>query len=784
VTAVSRGSKNPLFVIVFAYNPILGQSLTFRFPFQVPFDRGLMDRRISQKNRLRSTLVAALCWLCLPLAAHGAYVGSDTCIDCHQAEYADWIGSHHQLAMAEAGDETVLGDFNDTSFSYNGITSRFHRRNGRFYVTTDNADGELEEFEIGYTFGVYPLQQYLVDFPNGRKQVLSIIWDTRSADEGGQRWYHLYPEHQSLAHGGMALDPVDSEDPLHWTGSAFNWNSRCASCHSTNLERGYDRNEDRYRTTWSEISVGCEACHGSAERHVNWARGKDGKGAAHKGFAFTLADRGVWSAVEALAGKGAGSTLIRSGPSADRQKRQCASCHARRSELKLADPREDFYDTHMLRLLEAPLYYPDGQIRDEVYVWGSFLQSKMHGEGVTCSNCHNPHSLRLKAEGNGVCTQCHSAEVFDRKSHHRHQAATEGAQCVNCHMPATLYMGVDTRRDHSLRIPRPAQSAAVGAPDACTRCHNDKTPDWAQRAIDDRPGRSAREPRRHPFADAFHGADQGEPEVATQLLKIALDPSLPAIARGSAILRHAPYHSGESLVALQRLLGDSESLVRLGALRSMESLPIDIRYRLLAPRLDEKVVSLQVEIARLLAGVPLERIEPEQANRLRRLFQTFLETASFNAGMPEDQVMLGNFHRERRQYPAAENAFQRALALAPRHEGALLNLADFYRQSGRDAEAGPLLERAVAAAPHSPSSHYALGLFHSRRKDYDAAVDALKTAAGLAPADPRYAYTYALVLEQVDLIPEAIDYLQQWTAREGSQQEVEQVLRKLRRQAR
>ncbi|NVK41052.1 MAG: tetratricopeptide repeat protein [Oceanospirillaceae bacterium] len=725
-------------------------------------------------------LTAAL--LCLKaVGAYGDYVGSDSCADCHRAEYSDWLGSHHQLAMAEASDDTVLADFNDTSFTYNGITSRFYKRDGRFYVTTDNADGELEEFEIRYTFGVYPLQQYLVDFPDGRKQVLSIIWDTRPAEQGGQRWYHLYPEHPSLAHGAAPQDPVDSDDPVHWTGTYFNWNGRCASCHSTDLHRGYQRADNRFSTTWAEISVGCEACHGRAERHLRWAR--DGaENGAHKGFAFSLADPGIWTAVEAVSGEGVHPTLKRSGALADRQKQVCASCHSRRAELGVADPRKDFDDSHMLRLLEAPLYYADGQIRDEVYVWGSFLQSRMHGEGVTCSNCHNPHSLKLKAEGNGVCTQCHSAEVFDDQSHHHHPVGSKGAQCANCHMPATTYMGVDARRDHSLRIPRPAQSARVGAPDVCTRCHDDQSSAWAQRAIEGWLEESGKTPGRHPFADAFHAADQGQADAALQLLSIAQNGELPAIVRGSAILRHGPWHDQQSLAVVQRLLQDPEPLVRRGAVASLESLPLDVRYRLLAPQLDDKSASVRVEMARMLAGVPLDRIPAEVADTLRGLYREYIAVGDFNADMPEQQSQVARFYTELGQFGAAESAYRQALKLAPRHPAVLLNFADFYRQTGRDDQALPLLERAVAVAPEAPNGHYALGLYHIRQQQTDAAVAALQKAAELAPTDPRYAYTYALALEQQGEIEAALRFLERWQAANGPQPQVDQVIQKLRNQ--
>lgn len=427
----------------------------------------------------------------LPLLAIETYVGSNTCGSCHNSEFKDWQQSHHWHAMEVASEKSVLGDFNNAEFTYNGITSRFYKRDGRFFVKTDNAQGLLEEFEITYTFGFEPLQQYLIDFPDGRKQVLSIIWDTRPKQEGGQRWYHLYPGDESLSHGDTApLDPISSEDPLHWTGSFFNWNSRCASCHSTELQKNYDSKTNTYNTDWLEINVGCESCHGKGSTHTNWAKQGASSTDKHKGWAISLADQGIWSAVEKLtkSDKTYTPTLKRSGPHAIKQQQVCANCHSRRSELQQADVTKAYNDTNKLRLLETPLYHSDGQILDEVYVYGSFLQSKMHKEGVTCSNCHNPHSLELKVgtplDSNPVCAQCHNTDTFDTPEHHHHPKGSQGAQCVNCHMPETTYMGVDPRRDHSLRIPRPDLSDTLNSPNACVQCHSDQSNSWASKAVD------------------------------------------------------------------------------------------------------------------------------------------------------------------------------------------------------------------------------------------------------------------------------------------------------------
>ena len=188
------------------------------------------------------------------------FVGRESCADCHPNETGKWTGSHHDLAMQHASETSMLGDFNDARFEYAGTTSTFYRQGEEFWVRTDGADGKLEDFQIGYAFGVEPLQQYLVEFPGGRYQSLGIAWDTRPASSGGQRWFHLYPD-----------EAIDYRDDLHWTRRAQNWNYMCAECHSTDLQKNYDAATDSYATTWEEINVSCEACHGPASRHIAWA---------------------------------------------------------------------------------------------------------------------------------------------------------------------------------------------------------------------------------------------------------------------------------------------------------------------------------------------------------------------------------------------------------------------------------------------------------------------------------------------------------------------------------
>ena len=399
-----------------------------------------------------------------PPASTAQFVGSASCAQCHKQEHADWLRSHHAGAMQQASDLSVLGRFDGSNFNKDGVESTFYKKDGKFWVRTDGPDGKPADFAIGYTFGVTPLQQYLIELPGGRLQALGIAWDARPASEGGQRWFHLYPD-RKLAAG----------DPLHWTGIDQNWNYQCAWCHSTNVKKHYDPATASFHTTWSEINVGCEACHGPASNHIAWATKPEKRSSddqTGRGFALSFDERKnvAWS----LSEKG---QAFRSATRATSKEIQvCAGCHARRAQF--SDDAFDvsrFFDAFRPSLIEPGLHYSDGQQRDEVYNYASFLQSKMHAAGVTCADCHNPHSGKIRLVHNAVCAQCHAAERFDQISHHHHAPESEGALCANCHMPTTVYMGVDRRHDHSMRIPRPDRTQTIGAPNACMQCHTDKS---------------------------------------------------------------------------------------------------------------------------------------------------------------------------------------------------------------------------------------------------------------------------------------------------------------------
>jgi len=676
-----------------------------------------------------------------------SYVGQPVCGQCHQQAAERWRTSHHDLAMQPPTDASVVGDFNNTRFSYGGVTSTFSRRDGKFVVRTDGPDGTLNDYDVKYTFGIAPLQQYLIELSGGRVQALSIAWDSRPKNRGGQRWFHLYPNER-----------VTHDDELHWSRPSQNWNFMCADCHSTGVRKGYDRETDRFQTHFAEISVGCEACHGPGSRHLEWAAArtaaKPESADSTKGLNTRLDERrGVAWIANATTGN-----ATRSRPrTSDREIETCAQCHARRSQI--ADGYEAgmrLLDYYRPALLSRPLYHADGQQHDEVYIWGGFLQSRMYARGVTCSDCHNPHSGSLRAEGNAVCATCHLPAKYDTPAHHHHQMASAGATCVGCHMPATTYMVIDPRHDHSLRIPRPDLSATLGTPNACTSCHTQRDARWAATHLTAWYGGTTALGPHERLAMALSAADAATLDAQARLSALAADATQSTIARATTLAELSFPRTGAALTALANGLRDTSALVRLGALQSVAQFPVASRLSMVEPLLSDPMKSIRVEAAQILAAVPADQMSVETQAAFERAATEYVEVQRYNADRPEARVNLGTFLAERGDFVGAETELRSAIRMAPSSIPAYVNLADVYRSLGRDAEGERLLRDGIAGAPRSGVLHFALGLALTRLNRGDSALREFARAAGLEPGNARFAYVHAVALHSAGKVDAAI----------------------------
>jgi tetratricopeptide (TPR) repeat protein len=713
---------------------------------------GLVYSRLVKQRNAESNQLAE--------ATLATYVGAETCKPCHAKEYQDWMTSHHQSAMQVATPTTVLGDFQNARFTYFGVTSRFFTKDGRFYVDTDGPDGKLQQYEIQYTFGVYPLQQYLIPFPDGRVQALSIAWDCRPKEQGGQRWFHLYPK-----------QPIRAGDVLHWTGLQQTWNFMCAECHSTDVKKNYDLSSNSYKTTWSEINVSCEACHGAASEHVKWAQQQPtemGGPVRNDGLLARYDDRrdASWE-MNSTTGNS-----VRSRPRSNANELEmCGRCHARRSELSENwTPGKPLLNTHRVALLVGGLYTADGQMQDEVYNYGSFLQSKMFHEGVTCSDCHDPHTQKLRRPKQEVCGICHDLKKYGSVEHHHHKEGTPETSCIVCHMSVRTYMVVDPRHDHSFRIPRPDESMKYGTPNACNDCHKDKTPAWAAKATDEWYGRDRRGYQRY-TATLTEARDESA-TAAIDLVKLANDPDAPNIARATALTELAPYLDVDAYRAAQAALQSTDPLLRLAAVDLVSAADPATRWQVLTPLLKDPVLAVRCAAANGVADAVPKNLAPEEKETLERAIADFVATERFNADRPEGHLSLGNLYARQGQTAEAETEYKSAIQLWPQFIPAYVNLADLYRATQHDDEAERWLFEARKQAPNDADAIHSLALLRARQHRMEESIHLLEKAAQLAPDNAHYAYVYGVGLFSTGKIASSLEVLRKANERFPGNREI------------
>lgn len=629
------------------------------------------------------TALVVLFWTFQSVAAqtnaHPDYVGSKTCTTCHEAEAESWATSHHAKAWMEPSETTVDGDFEDAEFTHRGRTTRFFQKDGDYFIETTDIRGGPKVLKVVGVGGVYPLQQYLIETEPGRLQSLDVAWD-----QDLKTWYHIYEDQE--------LKP---DDGFHWSGPYKNWNARCAECHATGFQKNYSARDRTYASTQAEVGVGCEACHGPGAAHVAWAEHQDG---AVKSLFPSLGPTGL---------------LVTYGEdNAETEIQQCAGCHARREAFEDGNPLPGtpFHDAYRLALLRDGLYHADGQILDEVYVYGSFLQSKMYDKGVRCSDCHEPHSGALRAQGNAICTQCHSEagnarfpslrlKDYDNPSHHFHETDTAGAQCVSCHMIERTYMGIDERRDHSYRVPRPDLSVTIGTPNACTDCHTDKTPQWAAAELQTRFPDS---PHRGPhFGETFHAARTGASGVEPDLLQIAQHAAFPAIVRASALDLLSTSPGSDLTGKTDTLLEDDSPIVRAAALKLLQRLPPQARLDPVLKALDDPSKAVRIEAARQLLGLQTARLPETAIASARSASREWQASLANKTDFPETHMVIGGTSLAMRNWPAAIAAFTEVTRLDPQLVQAWVFLVRLNLALQNPAAAQLALQKALLNNPDS-----------------------------------------------------------------------------------
>ncbi|MEJ6656962.1 MAG: multiheme c-type cytochrome [Pseudomonas sp.] len=663
------------------------------------------------------------------------WVDETRCQSCHADQYADWLGSHHQLAMQPATDSTVLGNFDQQSLTTDTETSRFFRRDGGFWINTPNAEGKPGDYQVAYTFGIEPLQQYFLQLNDGRLQSHGAAWDVPE-----QRWFHLY-DGESVGH----------QHRLHWSGAQQNADYMCIECHTTGFQRDYDPVAETYSSRWQALGVGCQSCHGPAAEHLKWAeKGADNEAGSSKGFEH--------NSVAATSGS---------------QPETCARCHSRRSPLDNGyTPGNHLLDDYLPVLLSADLYEVDGKIKDEVFEYGSFQQSRMHAAGVVCSDCHNPHSAQLRAPANAVCTQCHNpsgqairpgidasglqAKNYDHPSHHHHAAGTPGSQCVSCHMPGKLYMVNDLRHDHSFTLPHPMQARQLEHSDACLGCHQqteDQVVDLFQQWYPNA------QPRDGGYARDLHAARQGLPGAADALAKQLARTDLADIRRATLLSELPNYPSQAAQQSIVDALDSPSPLVRQTAVELLASMvPPAHQPRLLTARLEDPVRAVRLAASwQLLQLAGESNVQPQV---LRQLIAEYEQSQNSMLERAESQLNLAGIYLMTGRESEVEPALRKALQQDPTFHPARIMLAQLREQAANDPETGmKLLREGIEQYPQEPSLQHALGLALVRQRQYPEALAALRLAHELAPEQADYAYVLAVALHGNGQVDDALGLL-------------------------
>ncbi len=664
-----------------------------------------------------------------------AYVDNASCLECHKEQATQWLQSNHSRSMATASPKTVLGDFANAEFRHQGVTSRFFHEGDKYFVHTDGPDGKLADFEISYTFGVAPLQQYLISLPGGRLQALQIAWD-----DVRKRWFYLQPQEKAPA-----------GDVLHWSGNYQTANTMCIECHTTGFEKRFDAATQTFDSRWKEINVSCQACHGPGARHLAWAqRHKEGR---------ALAD---------VPGERFGLTEATKSTQAKLQVDVCATCHARRSLLRaLPQPGQTRLDHALPLQLTAGHFYPDGQQMGEVFVDASYRQSKMYQAGVACTVCHNAHTGKLTLPGNAVCVQCHSPTGnaqfptakgdYDNPAHHHHKVDSKGAACVACHMPPRTYMQIQPRPDHSLRIPRPDLTLRIGTPNACNGCHADKTSAWA---VEQLRAWSPSKPRVEPhYGEVFAKARAGGPDAVPALLELAGDARYNAIVRATALSALSGEANAGFSVRMEATR-DPDPEVRASAADSLNAVAPEQRIDALVPLLRDPVLAVRMAAARSLSSLPKNRLGEANLNAYDAAISEFIAAQSHSLDMPGAHLNLAVVYANTGQTALAEQHYRAALKIDPDFTPARANLAALYNATARNADAIAVLVEGLRRQPRIGELQYALGLLLAEENRMPEAAAALEKAARLLPERPRVHYNLGLALQKAERFAPAASALE------------------------
>jgi len=653
-----------------------------------------------------------------PLAA-AAFAGSQKCQACHPQAFEVWSKSHHALAeraVDPVRDKVVFDPARE--IKHGTQTSSAHVSDGKFELVTRGEGTIPQTYTPERVIGYAPLQQFVIPVSHGRFQISELAIDPEKKE-----WFDVF--------GAEDRQPGEWG---HWSGRGMTWNSMCAACHNTFVQKNFDAAKDSYATTMAERSIGCESCHGPQAQHVAWQQQAVKPSRKEPGFKRLNGEQ--YFAV-------------------------CGSCHARRSELTGDFVPGELFENHFSPVLpnETETYFADGQVHDENFEYVSFLGSRMHGQGVRCTTCHEPHGGKLRAQGNALCLQCHNGKI-DPAEHSHHKPNSPGGNCVDCHMPQTAYMQRHLRRDHGMTIPDPQLTKEHGVPNACNRCHLDKKVEWAAEAVEKWYGAKMQRPTQI-RARVIANARAGAPDAFDPLLKLAreeIDPFWKAVA--ADLLGHFAASRNEARELLVQFTQNADPLLRSAAVRALDSVSAQADVRAAVEKcLQDPVRLVRVDAAwALRASVSLE-------SRAAIELQKYLDQ---NADFPSAVLQRAIFQMDRKQPELAVPLLKQAIGWDPNSVQLRQALATAASQTGDSAESVKQLEKSAQLDPRNAQLRFSLGLAHGEMGHLEQATQAFKDAVALDPRFARAWYNLGLAYSKAERSAEALDALQHAEAADGT----------------
>lgn len=693
-----------------------------------------------------------------PAATPATYAGSAACEECHQKLYDEWKGSHHAGAQRLLADTLDRQAFEPRREIHHATqTSTAEIKDGKLVLTTMGRDGRPQPFTPAEALGVYPLWQYLIPADGGRFQLTELAFDPDKKE-----WFDVYNDEDRKAH-----------EWGHWSNRGMNWNSMCATCHTTTFQKNYDPAKDAYASKYLERGIGCEQCHGPMKEHADWQKQHGNR----KMPPLPEQDLAAFNADPRQASE------VRKRITEDPTLKTtdwptyfsaCAACHSRRADLTgTFQPGERYFDHYDLVLPNlSDTFYPDGQIRDEDFEISAFTTSYMHGSGIRCMDCHNPHTGKRKLEGDALCMRCHIKPVTTKvaidAAHSHHPAGKGGSLCTDCHMPQTVYMARHWRHDHGMTIPDPLLTKEHDIPNACTRCHNDKSVDWSQQYVEQWYGKRMERPTRT-RAQLLARIKKADLSAVPDLLRVLHEEKSPtwraicAKFLTAAVALPGSEQREKVVSELLNVMNDESPVSQAAAIETLDAFAATGLPDSLAKTVSERISKALTSSSRLVrvkAAWALRRQLPDNSPARQEL----IASMNYSQDQPTGAFQWAQFLVDSHRPGEALSWYEKAIGWDPYTAAFRHEYATTLDALQRPEEALAQAAKAVELEPDQAMHRYAMGLLYGELGRLPEARDALKAAVQRDARQPRYWYNLGSIeakLSEWDAALEAITKAEQ-----------------------